>query len=331
MSLLDNKTAFSLLLSHVISGGRGQALFGNYIDKVKKCVPDLLGEGPFPDIMLECPLLGDPFLDVVLLFDKPTKSGDTISPLVPDENLILDTLGRLTERYPDVSGGLEVDTGSFDSEMAGIHFQPREHVELVEGFCKTIGEAPYGRLYQEMVRRLEGLWEPSYFGIFRGRPGAPLRVAGYIDRKEMLSCAEDPERIIKVFKSAGFTAYDDTMIDQIMSVLKVSPAVSDFQFDIYPDGSIGETFSLSALFVLRRREETLTAFYDGDDSRYIDLITDWGIADDRWRMFVDTVFSGTLPLIDGGIQFIIFPQALKVRWKGGRLQPAKAYIFVKVM
>jgi hypothetical protein len=222
-----------------------------------------------------------------------------------------------------------VDTGSFESEVAGIHFQPREHVELVEGFCEAIGEVAYGRLYQEMVRRLSGLWEPSYFGIFRGRPGAPLRVAGYIDKKEMLSCASDPERIIKVFKAAGFTAYDDTMIDNMCSIFRVSPDSTDFQFDIYPDGGIGEVFSLSALYELRRREETLAAFYDGDDSRYIALLTEWGLADDRWKQVVDTVYSGTLPLPAGDITFIAFPQAFKVRWRGGKLVPSKAYVMVK--
>jgi len=329
MNLLDNKTAFSMLLAHVISGGRGEALYGNYIDKVKKCVPDLLGEGPFPDIYLECPLLGTPFLDVIIVFGKSVKSGGDKSPLVPDLDLILDSFDRIMERYPEVSGGFEVDTGSFESEVAGIHFQPRERVELVEGFCETIGEASYGKLYEEMIRRLKGLWEPEYFGILRGRPGAPLRVAGYIDKKEMLSCASTPERIIRVFKAAGFTAYDDAMIDQICSVFKASSETSDFQFDIYPDGSVGETFSLSALYKIRRRQETLAAFNAGDDADYISLLTDWGIADERWRKVVDTVFNGTIPMKGGSIAFFAFPQAFKVRWKDKRLQPAKAYVLAK--
>ncbi|MBR4807975.1 MAG: hypothetical protein IKZ65_05740, partial [Lachnospiraceae bacterium] len=150
-----------------------------------------------------------------------------------------------------------------------------------------------------------------------------------IDKKEMLSCASDPDRIIKVFKAAGFTAYDDTMIDNMCSIFRVSPDSTDFQFDIYPDGSIGEVFSLSALYELRRREETLAAFYDGDDSRYIALLTEWGLADDRWKQVVDTVYSGTLPLPAGDISFIAFPQAFKVRWRGGELVPSKAYVMVK--
>lgn len=331
MHLMNNKTAFSMLLSHVISEGRGEVLYGNYIDKVKKCVPNLLGEGPFPDIYLECPLLGTPFLDVVIVFEKSAKSGGSKSPLVPDLDLILDSFSRIMERYPEVNGGFEVDTGSFESEVAGIHFQPRAHIELVEGFCETIGEASYGRLYEEMARRLKGLWAPEYFGVLRGRPGAPLRVAGYIGKREMLSYAKDPERIIRVFEAAGFTAFDDAMIEQICSVFKASPGTSDFQFDIYPDGSTGETFSLSALHNIRRRQETLNTFYAGDDADYINLLTDWGIADERWKKVVDTVFNGTIPMKGGSIAFLAFPQAFKVRWKGKRLQPAKAYVMAKAV
>ena len=331
MKLIDNKTAFQILLMHAASDSRGELLYGDSMERVKKIVPDFLGNGPFPDVYLESPLSGDPYIDISLtaIFDDTSETNYISSPLAEGTDRMMEYLRTASAKYPVISGGFEIDTKSPSPGAAAVHFQPREHTFLTAGFCEAIGEPLYGQLYEEMVQRLNGCWKPSYFGLFRGRPGLPLRVGGYLGREEIRECINDPERIERTFKAAGFTAYDDKMVREITSVMAVSPGSNEFQFDIFPDGSVGNIFSLSTNFAIEEPEAILASFKDGDGARYIDLLKQWNIADDRWKKGIGATFAGALPFGEKKLTLSMFPQWLKVRWTNMKLQPAKMYHLIK--
>lgn len=320
-----------MLMSHAASEGRGELLFGDSLDRVKEIVPDFLGNGSFPDIYLEFPLSGDPYLDISLtaVFDDDYETAYIASPLAEDTDRMMEFLRSASEKYPEVSGGFEIDTKSSVPGAAAVHFQPREHTDLAAGFCEAVGEPLYGKLYEEMAGRLEDSWKPSYFGLFRGRPGFPLRVGGYLGLDEIRHCMDDPDRIVRTFNAAGFKAYDNQMIRQILSVMAVTPMSNEFQFDIFPDGTVGDIFSLSSDFAIEQPEAVLASFRDGAGAGYIDLLKKWNIADERLEKGIGAAFAGALPLGDVAVTFSTFPQWIKVRWSDRKLQQAKMYLLIK--
>lgn len=320
-----------MLLGHVASGGRGEQLFGDSLERVRKAVPEFLGNGSFPDIYLEFPLSGEPFIDISLtaVMDDTSEASYIASPLAKDTDSMIEYIRAAYGKYPDVSGGFEIDTRSADPGPAAVHFQPREHTELAAGFCEATGEPLYGQLYEEMVRRLKDSWEPSYFGLFRGRPGFPLRVGGYLCQGEISRCTDDPERIVRTFEAAGFKTYDDQMIEQIVAVMSLTPTQNEFQFDIFPDGTVGDIFSLSTNFDIGQPGDVLASLKDGYGADYFDLLKKWDIADSRLEKVPEAVFANMLPLGNMAVTFSAFPQWFKVRWKDSKLQQAKGYLLIK--
>lgn len=99
-----------MLLLHAASDGRGELLYGDSLERVKKIVPDFLGNGPFPDIYLECPLSGEPFLDISLtaVFDDTPEANYVSSPLAEDTDRMMEYLRTVSEKFPSVCGGFEM-------------------------------------------------------------------------------------------------------------------------------------------------------------------------------------------------------------------------------
>ncbi len=323
-----------MLLLHAASAGRGELLYGESLGRVKEILPDFVDPvdlDSFPDLYLEFPLLGDPFLDITVLYPNIPKDVRIVSPLAAGTEQMMSRLACMKENYPDICGGFEIDTKPSMPAAAAVHFQPREHTELALEFCETIGKIRYGQLYGKMAARMPEDRKPSYLGLFTGRPGSPLRIGGYMDRGQTSSCVDDPDILIRLFDSVGFTAYDDSMIREICSVLDVSPGCIDFQFDVYPDETLGDSFAIGTSFAIQQPEAVLEVFYDreGCGAKYFDLLRKWGIADERWKKGMEAVFAKALPMIDGSLTFSVFPQWFKVRWTGKRLQPAKMYLLAK--
>lgn len=332
--MISNRTALHMLLLQAASGGRGELLFGESLDRVKKFLPDFVDLGDlsaFPDVYLEFPLMGKPFLDATVLYRHLPENAQLASPLAAGTQQMLSWLAMAESRYPDICGGFEIDTKFPSPGPAAIHFQPREHTELAGEFCEITGQPQYGQLYERTAARMPENQKLSFFGMFRGRVGSPLRVCGYMNREEAASCAGDPPRLIRLFSAVGFTAYDERMLREICSVLAVSPGSVDFQFDIWPNGTAGDSFAIDTSFPIEQPETVLAAFYDreGSGAKYIDLLQKWKIADERWKKGLEAVFAGAFPLRDGTVTFSLFPHWFKVRWTGKRLQPAKMYLLAK--
>ena len=323
-----------MLLLHAASAGRGELLFGECLERVKKTLPDFVNLGDlddFPDLYLEFPLLGDPFLDVTVLYTNIPDDALIASPLAAGTEQMMAWLAQVKNKYPDVCGGFEIDTKLPSQISAAVVFQPREHTELAKELCKIIGELHYGQLYEKMAGCMSKDWKLSYFGLYKGRPGLPLRISGYMSREQIVSCVEAPDSLIRLFNAAGFTAYDDQMIREICSVLAVSPQSVDYQFDIYPDGSVGDSFAIDTSFAIKQPEAVISAFHDpeGSGAGYFDLLQKWGIADERCKKGLEAVFAGALPMKEGALTLSVFPQWFKVRWISKKLQPAKMYMLAK--
>ena len=321
---------FQVLLLQAADEGRGPVLFGDSWARAREVVLPFVVGAVFPDVYLEHPLIGDPFLDVTLLYSELEPGTRIDSPAAGEHAALIDYFVDAHKDYERISFGFELDTKREALPVAAVHFQPRKAMQLVQPFCEAAGEPARADLYLRQARRMPDGWPLSFFGMFRGRPGSPLRVCGYLDKSEREACANDPMRIAAVFDKVGFTAYDDAMLQQVRSLMAIAPGELDFQFDVLPDGSLGETFAIDVQFGIEQPEAIVGSFTDGSGARVMRLLEEWGVADGRWEQGIRAAFARSIPVqLDDGAEdrlaFTLMPQWAKARWTAGEPQPSKLY------
>ncbi|MBP5261174.1 MAG: hypothetical protein J6Z43_03490 [Clostridiales bacterium] len=306
-----------LLLALAADEGREKVLFGECLDTAQKVLPDYLKGDTFPKIYLEFPLTGEPFLEVTVGYGPVS---DT------EENNMLKWVSDKAKIDKGVCCGYELDLKNGVPIRPAIHFQPRRSHKLVEPFLSIIGEHDKAPLYHSMTERLPESWQPAMFGLFRGRPGSPLRIGGYLSRNEIDECIRDKERIPQIFERAGFKAYDGEMIEQLDSLMSVLPDLAGYQFDIFPDGSLGDVFAIDLHLPAMRSGEMHAFFEEGDGAGLARLLSKWEIIDRRFDKVLDMAFAGAIPVQDGLRAYVLRPDWIKVRWTNRKLQPAKMYV-----
>lgn len=330
MNVPTHDFAYQVLLLQAADEGRGDLLFGESFSRARKELLPFMVGGKFPDVYLEFPLAGDPFLDVTVLL-KDVQPGTRIdSAAARGTEAMLDWYAREEPKADSISCGFELDTKHAELDRAAVHFQPRTQTQLVRPFFEVIGESERADLYLNLADRMPEGWPLSFFGLFRGRPGSPLRVCGYLSKAEQQRCAQDPRHLATVFDKVGFVAYDDVMLEQASTLLAAAPVCSDFQFDVYPDGSLGDTFAIDVQFGIEQPEAVLSSFTTGPSAQVMRLLEKWGVADQRWLDGIQATFARAIPveLDDGTLSrysFTVMPHWVKVRWVNGRLVPAKLY------
>lgn len=323
--------ALEVVCLHAADGGRDETLFGGMASRARAAMRPFVVGNECPSTYFEFPLASSPFLDITLLYGPMDPGTRVESEAAAGSEAMLDWYAGARPQYDAICCGFELDTKHQELPAAAIHFQPRTHTELVKPFCDAIGEPERARLYLDMNERMPRGWPLSFFGLFRGRPDAPLRVCGYLNQGEKDAIAEDASRLARAFDEIGFSAYDDTMLDQASKLMSLTPEAVDFQFDVYPDGSLSNVFAIDTSFKIMRPELVCESFGTGVASRIMSTLEEWGAADERWRLVPDTAFARALPveLDDGSIgrfSFTLLPQWSKARWIDGVLQPAKLYL-----
>ena len=331
MRLPPHPDAYQVLLLQAADEGRGPALFGDSYARAREAVLPFIVGKEFPSVYLEYPLMGNPFLDVTVLYGKLEPKTRIASDMTVGMDALLDWFAEACGTYDDICCGFEVDTKDPRLPKAAVHFQPRSHVELVEPFCEAVGEPKRARLYLDLAARMPEEWSLSFFGMFRGRPGSPLRVCGYLSSDEIAACAADSHHLAGRFDAIGFSAYDDAMLAQVSALMAVAPELADFQFDIYPDGKLGDVFAIDVQFGIEQPEAVQSSFADGAGARVMDLLEELGAADSRWKLGAQAAFARALPVeLDDGetgrYAFTLMPQWVKARWANRELQPAKLYL-----
>lgn len=329
-SMLSHADAFEVLCLQAADEGRGEVLFGDSLARARKeARPFMVGE-EFPSVYLEFPLVGEPFLDVTVLYGALSEGTRIDSPAAAGTDGLLDWFSGPASDNDDVSCGFELDTKHAELPAAAIHFQPRRCTDFVRPFCEAIGEPERADLYLDMVNRMPPDWPLSFFGLFRGRPGSPMRVCGYLGEHVTKACGDDSSCVAQVFDRVGFAAYDTRMLEQVSEAMRVAPGTVDFQFDVFPDGSLGTTFALDIQFEIKQPKVVRASFGEGPAGRVMRLLQTWGLADERWRLVPQASFARSLPMAlkDGSLgkyAFTLMPQWVKVRWTDCELQPSKLY------
>lgn len=323
--------AFEVLCLQAADEGRGEELFGESFARARVVGQPFMVGTSFPDVYFEFPLAGEPFLDFTVLLHELEPGTRIDSPAASGTEAMLDWYATERANESSISCGYELDTKKSELAQAAVHFQPRTHIELVEPFCEVVGEQERAHLYLGLAERMPKGWPLSFFGLFRGRPGSPLRVCGYMDRAEKAACAADPSHLREALDAIGFTSYDPTMVAQVSTLLAATPGGVDFQFDLYDDGSLGNTFAIDAQFAIEQPELVRSSFADGPASQVMGLLEQWGIADERWHLGAQAAFARALPVekddgTTGRFAFTLMPQWVKARWTDATLQPSKLYM-----
>ena len=173
-------------------------------------------------------------------------------------------------------------------------------------------------------------WPPAYAGLFPGRPGTSMRIGGYMGRAELERCASDPSHLGECFRRVGFSAFDDHMLGQCGEFMRLAPSV-DFQFDIMPDGGLGNTFGLSLSFNGTMPRAAKACMESGYGARLMRVLQDWGLAGDRWNLIAGAAFARHVGYERGDGSKGRFAMCIqfnyaKVKFEACEPKPAKFYL-----
>jgi hypothetical protein len=144
------------------------------------------------------------------------------------------------------------------------------------------------------------------------------------------ACADDPALLAAQFDQIGFSAYDDDMLSRCGVFLSLAPSV-DFQFDIMPDGTLGDVFGLSLSFNETKPREARACMESGYGARICSTLQEWGLADERWKLIAGAAFARHVPFgredgFQGRFALCCLFNYAKVKFAGAVAQPAKFYL-----
>ncbi|MBQ9042516.1 MAG: hypothetical protein IJ111_06840 [Eggerthellaceae bacterium] len=287
-----------------------------------------------PNVYLEFPLIGKPFLDVTVLPGRLSAGTRIDSPAAVGTESLLEWAVGTCCKSDGVCFGFELDVKESSLPTAAVHFQHFARTDLVAPFLEAIDEPERAESYLGLSARMPKGWPLATLGLFRGRPHAPLRASGYLNAQEKATCAEDPARLAVAFDTVGFTAYDSAMIERASELLRAAPGSVEFQFDVFGDGKLGPTFAFDVQFAVAQPDEVRASFAGGPAMRVLGLLESWGVADKRWRLAGDAAFARAIGVeLDNGsagrFAFTLMPQWAKARWTNCEPQPSKLYHLAK--
>lgn len=310
--------------------GRREALFGNSLDLVPSVYErTLIGDG-YPTAYLEFPLLGEPRLDMLSVHGYVEPDARLAPGAGYGYEAMFDWFKGVCTPSGSVSCGLELDLSTGETETAGVYLQQRKRTDLVAPFLDSVGEAKRTQTYLDSLARMPEGWPPAYVGLFPGRPGTPMRIGGYMDNSELARCVEEPAHLGACFRQIGFTAFDGPMLERCSQFMGLAPEI-DFQFDIMPDGSLGDTFGLSLSFNETKPYEARECMESGYGAALMEALQAWGLADDRWKLIAGAAFARHVGYerddgTEGRFALCIRFNYAKVKFRGCEPQPAKFYL-----
>ena len=322
--------AFGALYGIAADEGRGEALFGDSIELARPAYERTLIGGGYPTAYIEFPLLGEPCFDLLSGHDYVEPGARFAPGRGYGRQGMFDWFAGACASGGEMGCGFAIDTSAGEIGRAGVYLQQRSRHELVEPFLESVGEAGRAQSYLDVLARMPKEWSPEYVGLFPGREGAPMRIGGYMGPDELARLADDPKRLGERFRQVGFTAFDAPMLKRCAELMgPVSSA--DFQFDIMPDGALGDTFGLSLSLNEAGPREVRECMESGYGAALMRTLQGWGLADDRWKLIAGAAFARCLAYErDDGTQGLfalwIKLNYAKVKFRACEPQPAKFYL-----
>ena len=282
-----------------------------------------------PGLWLELPLLGRPRFDLHITYGK-----EAICDGAPFPQQAADGHGALLNWYAEqktssIAGlALGYDAGEGHIQRPAAVHALVEGAENsgepdVEGLFSHLGRSDAAPRLAQFLRRVPREWRLWYFGIFTGRPDAPVRADFFVDSMKG-AYAKDTSLLAAHLSQMGIAASSDTM--RIAEAILRSPFELELQFDVLPDGSAGPTVGLSAGFHMESIADARRRFRDGDAARLLEFAEKQGLADGRWRC-AERAFFARGKKERGGMRVVACaPKFVKFRIRDGAALDAKIYL-----
>ena len=328
MILPTEMQIFDLLYAMAAGEGREQALFGDSFTAAREAYAKTIIENSESEIYIEFPLKGKPGFDFLTTYSKIPPEARFANGGGYGYQGMTDLFAALPEGH-GCACGLELDISAGETKQAGVYFQFHKKTELVQVFLESVGRQDRLKAYLDVLGRCPQDMLPAYIGLFPAREGAPIRIGGYISPKATTAIGEDPTLLKKHFKSIGFSSFNGEMLNFCSELLRLVP-LADFQFDIWPDGSIGDTFGLSLSFNDIKPRVAVACMETGRGAQVMRLLCEKGLADDRYKRIAGASRAVAFSAEDGNGE--TFPLALiirlnfaKVKFRAGAPCSAKFY------
>ena len=323
-------TIFDFLYEKAAADGREKALFGNSVVPARLFAERSQIGDILPSYYLEFPLSGPPSFDLMTVYGGELPPGVRFAPGAGyGYQPVFDWFSTLPAGH-GASCAITMDTGRGETERAGIYLQQHHRTDLVAPFLDTMGEHRRIPSVTGLIGRMRENLPPAYVGLFPGREGAPVRIGGYWDRNFTKAASEDPALLRSCFDRIGFPAYNPSMLHCCAQLLSLVPE-SDFQFDLYPDGSLGDLFGLSLSFNDVLPRAAAECMENGFGASVMTLLEQWGLTDDRRHRIAGAPAGIAVPMEDRdgspiSLALTIRFNFAKVKFKAGLPVSAKFYL-----
>jgi len=329
---MDQVALYDIMYALAARDGREAALFGDCALAAREAfLRSQVGE-VFPELWLEFPLAGDPWLDFHALISYVDVAG-TQATFSGQGGAYADALAWFAAQEPDTVRqlALSYDTSTGDVGHPAVQLLVhKEDLKVPLGFLEAVGRPDAVECYRAFAKSMPGAWYACYVGVF------PRREAGDADRWVRVECivsgdwqrtyADSKEALREHLAHVGLQGASDEAVD-IIQVLARSPFPLELQFNVGPGGKVLPVVSASVRFQpqdwlsdeRRQAIEQLACQLEGV-----------GLVDERWKLLSSTSYAKRVAHHGESTMIACFPAFVKVRWREGMPLDAKAYLLALV-
>ncbi len=240
---------YNILYALAATGGREAALFGACNPAAQEAFARSMPTEAFPEIWLEIPLAGKPWMDFHALTAR--EGLNPAKPFVPETTGgSPDAFAWFAEQDPDEVRQLALswDTSSgTEADPAVQLLVRRRKPEITCGFLEAVGRPDAIPAYRAFVNRIPGDWFACYTGVFPQRPGHNLRIECIPSIELQRAYADDGLLLQEHLHQVGLSELGETIIPRCQELAN-TPFRLEFQFDVNEDGTAGPTFGASVRF-----------------------------------------------------------------------------------
>lgn len=315
---------YDILYAYVARDGRDGALFGDGFPYSRLAFEMSCPGDAFPEIWFELPLKGEPWFDFHALTGVET--------LDPGMEFAPERTGGypgVFKWFADAQGvrqlALSWDLHKGDLSHPALQLLVRDSTMHVP-FLELAGGAGAVSSYRAFETRAPRHWLPCYTGLFPGRDDFGVRVECIPGDGWQKRYAADAELLESDLRQTGLPFLSESIISRCHELAR-TPFALEFQFDVRPDGTTGETFSASVRFDNPDAPDASAPFdVGGAAGELMEQIESWGLADGRWRLLADAMVSKRVERENESMVMGCYPAFIKLRWHRGEPLDAKAYL-----
>ena len=328
---MDCLALYELAYALAARDGRHITLFGNGENAAREAFLRCLTGDTFPELWFELPLTGEPWFDFHALTSYETVAG-TQARFAGHSGVYADALNWFAAQEPHTVRqlALSYDTSTNDAENPAVQLLMEVfNTPVTLDFLKAAGRPDLVDAYRTFVGNIPTAWYPCYIGVFpqRGQDGKSpwLRVECILDEACQDAYACDGDLLRNHLAGVGLEEFDDDIIPGVQMLAQL-PFQLEFQFNIDEQGKALPVLSASLRFQSedfsdQAKREQIVAL--------LKQLQDKGLADERWRLIIDTLFVKRVTHKGESVVLSSIPTFVKLRWRKGLAPDAKAYLMVQ--